>query len=114
MKQEFIDFVTALMEAAPHITMSESVKSYWDAYVANDINAKPEITDNGKVVLTYLQKNPTPAFKTKDVAEGLFVSSRMVSGSLRKLVNDGFVEKISTDPIIYALTEKGKNYKIED
>ena len=51
--------------------------------------------------------------KARDIAEGLFVSSRAVSGSLRKLVTDGFVEKVGQDPAIYTITEKGKNYNIE-
>jgi DNA-binding PadR family transcriptional regulator len=33
---------------------------------------------------------------------------------MRKLANDGFVEKLGKDPVIYTLTEKGKNYNIED
>ena len=51
--------------------------------------------------------------KAKDIAEGLGISSRTVSGSLRKLVTDGFVDKVSTNPTIYAISEKGKNYKID-
>jgi predicted transcriptional regulator len=33
---------------------------------------------------------------------------------MRKLVTDGFVEKVGQDPVMYILTEKGKNIKIED
>ena len=51
--------------------------------------------------------------KARDIAEGLFVSSRTVSGSMRKLVADGFVEKVGQDPAIYTITEKGKNYNID-
>ena len=31
---------------------------------------------------------------------------------MRKLVTDGFVEKIGQDPVMYSLTEKGKNIEI--
>ncbi len=55
-----------------------------------------------------------PEQKAKDIAEGLMMSSRRVSGSIRKLVTDGYVEKIGQDPVIYALTEKGKNKIIEE
>ena len=41
------------------------------------------------------------------------MTSRRVSGAIRKLVTDGYVEKVSQDPVIYALTEKGKNKVIE-
>jgi Mn-dependent DtxR family transcriptional regulator len=54
-----------------------------------------------------------PLLKAKDIAEGLGISARTVSGAMRKLVTDNYVEKISTDPIIYSLTEKGKSYKGE-
>ena len=48
----------------------------------------------------------------KDIGEGLFISSRAVSGAIRKLVTDGYVEKIGQDPVVYALTEKGKTVEI--
>jgi predicted transcriptional regulator len=53
-------------------------------------------------------------FKAKDIAEGLFISSRAVSGAIRKLVTDGYVEKVGQDPVIYSITEEGKNIKFED
>ena len=72
-------------------------------------------TDNGKLILKYLQDNVQETmWKARDVAEGLFISSRAVSGAMRKLVSDGYVEKMGQDPVIYSLTEKGKNIKIED
>ena len=37
-----------------------------------------------------------------------------ISGAMRKLVSDGFVEKAGKDPIIYSLTEKGKEYEIDN
>lgn len=116
MKQEFLNFLNALMEASPDLTnslMTDSIKSYVEALSAPGAE-KPEITDNGKQILKYLQDNPDkPMLKARDIAEGLFVSSRAVSGSLRKLVTDGFVEKVGQDPAIYTITEKGKNYNIE-
>jgi DNA-binding PadR family transcriptional regulator len=32
---------------------------------------------------------------------------------MRKLVTDGFVEKIGQDPVYYSITEKGKNITID-
>jgi DNA-binding MarR family transcriptional regulator len=117
MKQEFIEFLCALMAAAPDVAdkmMTENVKAYIAA-LTNSEEDKPLITDSGKMILKYLQDNAnTPMMKARDIAEGLFVSSRAVSGSLRKLVNDGFCEKVGKDPVVYALTAKGKEFKIED
>ncbi len=115
MKQEFIDFLNALMAAAPEVAnekMTDNVKAYIDTLISSK-NDKPEITDSGKIILDYMQKSDLPMFKAKDIADGLFISSRAVSGSLRKLVTDGFCEKVGTDPVVYTLTEKGKNYKID-
>ena len=43
----------------------------------------------------------------------MLIYSRTVSGAIRKLVTDGFVEKVSQDPVIYSITEQGKNIKID-
>jgi predicted transcriptional regulator len=113
MKKEFYDFVNALIAAAPETAeklMTENIKNYIESLTITDPE-KPEITDNGKVILDFMQKNPTPQ-KSRDIAEGLFTSSRTVSGAMRKLVTDGFVMKSGENPIVYALTEKGKNYNI--
>ena len=116
MKKEFLDFLNALMEAAPDVVeekMTENVKAYIDA-LTDKKNEKPEITDSGKLILKWLQSAPAGIYKSKDIAEGLFVSSRNVSGAMRKLTTDGFVEKVGSDPVLYTITEKGKNYNIED
>ena len=116
MKQEFIDFLNALIAAAPDVAdklMTENVKAYIDALTDKKAE-KPALTDNGKLVLKYLQDAPAGIYKAKDIADGLFVSSRNVSGAMRKLVTDGFVEKVGESPALYTLTEKGKEFKIEE
>ena len=40
------------------------------------------------------------------------ISSRCIAGAMRKLTSDGYCEKFGDNPIVYSLTEKGKNYKI--
>ena len=52
-------------------------------------------------------------YKARDIAEGMFVASKSVSGAMRKLVTDGYVEKIGKDPVVYTITEKGLNVKFE-
>lgn len=93
----------------------EDLKAYWDAFKGKEEVEKPMFTDNGKLILKYMQEHVTdmPMGKAKDIGEGLFISSRAVSGAIRKLVTDGFVEKIGQDPVVYALTEKGKTVNIE-
>ena len=114
-KQEFINFVKQMMDElniGPD-NMTENVSLYWNAFCGTDDVEKPTFTDNGKLIIDFLQKNTsTPMWKARDIAEGLFISSRAVSGAMRKLVSDGFVEKVGTEPVIYSLTEIGKNIEI--
>jgi DNA-binding MarR family transcriptional regulator len=112
-KQEFIEFVKDYMAECKD-EMSENVRLYWEAFCNTQENEKPAFTDNGKLILKFLQDNQqTAMWKAKDIGEGLFISSRMVSGAMRKLVTDGYVEKVGENPVIYSLTENGKNIEIE-
>lgn len=116
-KQEFISFIEEMMNELNISSddMSENVQLYWNAFRGADENGeKPLFTDNGKLILGFLQKNvETQGWKARDIAEGLFISSRTVSGAMRKLITDGFVEKIGQDPTIYSITEQGKNINID-
>lgn len=114
-KEEFINWVEKIMKVA-EIDWHEApdnIQIYWEAFKGKSESEKPAFTDNGRLILKYLQDNPdTPMWKAKDIAEGLFVSSRTVSGAMRKLVTDGYVEKVGQEPVVYAITDKGKNVEI--
>lgn len=113
-KEKFIELVETGFKAIS-IDINDpdtaDAMAYWEAFKGKKEIEKPEFTDNGKLILKYLQDHATdiPMAKAKDIGEGLFVSSRVVSGAIRKLVTDGYVEKIGQDPTIYALTDKGRN-----
>ena len=115
MKQEFLNFIKALMAAAPEVVedlITDDIQRYLDILEKDNVE-KVEITDNGKVILDYMQKCDSSMLKARDIGEGLGVSSRNISGALRKLVTDGFCEKMGQNPVVYTLTEKGKNYNID-
>ena len=115
-KSEFVNYVRALRAAAgDEVLISEEAQSYWEALCGGNSDDKPTFTDNGKLIMKYLQELPAdaPMMKAKEIAEGMFVSSRAVSGAMRKLVTDGFVEKVGQDPVIYSITDNGKNIDIE-
>lgn len=116
-KSEFIEYVNALIRNQEEpIEMSDNVRTYWEALIGgNGVDDKPMFTDNGKLIMSYLQSLPdgTPMMKAKDIAEGMCIGSRAVSGAMRKLVEDGYVEKVGKDPVMYALTEKGKTIKLD-
>lgn len=70
--------------------------------------SKPAFTEKGIVILKYLKENPEAVLPAKKIAEDLELSSRTVSGAMKKLVNDGYVEKFEGEPKTYSITEKGK------
>ena len=114
-KEKFIECVeNALFSKIDLNDLDSDVLDYWNALKGAKDVEKPLFTDNGKLVIEYLKSLPdgAPAMKAKDIAEALFVSSRSVSGAMRKLVTDGFVEKIGDSPVLYVITEKGKNIEI--
>ena len=115
-KQEFINFIETILKDAnigPD-SMPENVQLYWNAFRgADETGERPMFTDNGKLILQFMKdKQTTPMWKAKDIAEELFISSRTVSGAMRKLVTDGFVEKVGQDPVVYSLNDFGKNIEI--
>lgn len=73
---------------------------------------KPVLTEAGLAILQYLQSSDKTSLKAKDIAEGMELPSHKVSGSMRKLTTDGFVEKYGQNPVIYSLSEKGKNFDV--
>lgn len=76
---------------------------------------KPLFTESGIQILEYLQNNAdTKNLKAKDIADGMDISSRKVSGAIRKLVTDGFVNKFGKGPVLYSLSEKGKEFNIKE
>ena len=114
MKKEFLEFIKKLIEANPDLAkelMTENVETYLKV-LEQEEEEKPELTDNGKNILNFLQNAEKSLFTAKEIALDLGCSSRVVSGAMRKLVADKFVEKIGTGPVTYTLTEKGKNYQI--
>ena len=114
-KAKFVEFVEdGLFSKIDINEVDPDVIAYWEALKGNSDVEKPLFTDNGKLIMEYLKTLPSDgvALKARDIAEALFISSRTVSGAMRKLVTDGFVEKIGQDPVMYNLTEKGKNIEI--
>lgn len=109
-KQEFIQFVEKFVTDMP-----EGALKYFEAMKSAPEKEKPMFTDGGKQILKYMQETYTEGenVTAKVIAEGMSISSRSVSGAIRKLVTDGFIEKVSTDPVVYALTSKGVEVTID-
>lgn len=116
-KDKFIELVKVMMENTydmwDEVTKNEYAPAleYFNGLQAGDDKApKKMFTENGKLILNYMQENKDTVnnlFKAKDIGEGLGISSRTVSGAMRKLVTDGYCEKTGNSPTVYSITAKG-------
>lgn len=109
-KEKFIDEITKMLEDSPEKYLSPDALDYWNGILKGCESDKPQFTPNGKLILQYMRDNKDQynnVFKAKEIGEGLGISSRTASGSMRKLVSDGFIEKIGSEPVIYAVTPAG-------
>lgn len=109
-KEKFISEVIAITGDAPEKVFSADALDFWNGLQITGDSGKPKFTENGKLVLQYMKDNKDSynnLFKAKEIGEGLGISSRTASGAMRKLVTDGYIEKMGDTPVIYALTEAG-------
>lgn len=115
-KTEFINYVNELLKMPNIPEMNEDASSYWNFLTTEKEIIKPTFTDNGKLILKHMKdyRQSVENWKAKDIAEGLLISSRTVSGAMRKLVTDGYVEKVSQEPVVYTLTTKGIEIEINN
>lgn len=118
-KECFIKKMNELFSDCPYLfgqsEEAEKAMAYFEELKSGKGSGSKEITENGLKVLSFMKENYQKynnVFKATDIAEGLFTSGRSVSGSMRKLVADGYVEKLSKDPVTYAILEKGLNYSL--
>lgn len=114
-KECFIDEVEKLLVDC-HRNLSADAKIYFDALKGGGDKEKPLFTENGKLILQYIRDNKETynnLFKAKEIGDGLNITSRTASGAMRKLVTDGFLEKIGENPVVYSLTDKGIEVNID-
>lgn len=113
-KEKFIEELNKALENG--LILSEDAISYFEE-IKNDKNIKGGMTENGLKILNYMIENKNKynnIFKSKDIGEGLFISARSVSGSMRKLLTDGYCIKVGSDPVCYSLTDKTIEFSIDN
>jgi predicted transcriptional regulator len=108
-KKIFIETVENLFNSYPLSVPSEALEFFEDYQKSNSV-AK-EMTEKGYNLLQEL-KEVNDWITAKSLGERLDISGRSVSGTMRKLVSDGFVEKQAGNPASYRVTEKGMNYNM--
>ena len=98
------------------VTIPDEVAEVYNMLKAQSLEVENKIpfTETGMQILEYCQEQNAKNLKAKDIAEGLEMSSRKVSGAIRKLVSDGYIEKFGQNPVIYNLTEKGRTVNINE
>lgn len=112
-KKVFLSEIKEMIDNKDIELSEEAMKGFEELITAKAFTPK-EITDKGKVILKDMQENMGEnKFKSKDIGERLGISGRSVSGSIRSLIALGYVEKISNEPVIYALTDAGMNFNID-
>lgn len=102
-----------VIDSFPQEIRTEAI-DFWKEFLDN----KPKrsgisITENGVKILRWMSANKeslSNVFTSREVAEGLFTSGRSVSGAMRKLTSDGYVQKVGQNPVQYSLTEQGEQF----
>lgn len=110
--EQFLSFFDSMAQKLDE-PIPQEVKEFYDMLKEKHVE-KPMFTDSGLEIFEYLQNCDAKSLKAKDIADGMGISSRKVSGAIRKLCSDGYVEKYGQSPVIYSLTEQGKNFNIEE
>lgn len=119
-KQKFINFVDELISKLDIEKLDNNSKDaieYFNILKNAGNEEKQKFTENGKIILTYIQKNYETSnnmFKAKDIGEGLNITSKTASGAMRKLVTDGYLEKVASNPVIYSITDLGKTVTVDE
>lgn len=113
--KQFLDYFDWLVENCKQsVVMPNEVQDVYNMLQEQQAMEKPMFTESGLSILEYLQTCDAKSLKARDIADGMVISSRQVSGAIRKLVTDGFVDKYGQNPVIYSLTEKGRNFDINE
>lgn len=119
-RESFLDYVGRIIEEfdkdITKTTHEEQVKRYWKALLDGEETGK-KVTENGQKILIFMQENEEAMnniFTSKEIAEALFVSGRSISGSMRKLFGDGYINKEGNNPVKYSLTDLGRNLSLKN
>ena len=106
-KEKFIEVINEILKDCPDFFgQGEDAEAAVEYFYSLRDGKSTTITENGQRILSYMQDNYNKynnIFKAKDIGEGLGISSRSVTGSIRGLVNLGLVTKEGKNPVIYSL-----------
>lgn len=107
-REQFIKEIITLLDNY-QVSLSPEASAYW-AELQGGKASIGGLTEHGRAILEWLS-DPARAnnfYSAKEIGEGLFTSSRVISGAARKLITDGYLEKEGKNPVTYKLTNDGR------
>jgi len=96
---------------AEEMELARTALDFYENY-QNSQPAKKPITDKG-IAIILAMREVEDWITAKSLGEQMDISGRSVSGSLKKLVTDGYVDKRAGSPAAYKITEKGMTCNLE-
>lgn len=90
--------------------LSNDAQTFLQELIEKNTN-ESVLTEKGQKILAAMANNKEAymnAFSSKQLGELLFMAARSVSGSMRKLISEGYAEKIGVNPVSYRITEEGE------
>ena len=111
-KKIFISTVEALFTKSNNeVFIPQEAVDFFEDYKKSSA-AKAPFTEKGINIIKALREEDD-WITAKELGEKLDISGRSISGSCRKLVTDGYVEKRDDKPARYRITELGKTCDVE-
>ena len=104
-KEVFIKAIEEVLDSCPDFfgqdEKADKAMQYFNQ-LKNEQETKGGITENGQKILDFFADKSTDDFySAKEIGEALFLSGRSISGSMRKLIADGYIEKTGQNPVKY-------------
>lgn len=113
-RDKFIAEIDALIADLPE-ALSESSKKFWEEFKATPLPT--DLTENGLKILRHMEKyivESNNSYTASSIGVGLGTTGKSVSGSMKKLINNGFVIKTNLHPVTYAITKRGVDRVFEE
>ena len=115
-KIEMTETLKSILEDSIKMYAEDPIKVEYIQSILAETDTATDLTDKNKSILKWMKDNYlvfNNTMSAKQIGDGLFMSGRSVSGSIRKLITLGLVDKQGKDPVCYSLTEAGKQKKLD-